>query len=156
MAAAFVSATLRFAGVRFFWPALKPMGSRMSSLLRRWASFESLISSGDWLPSPTQMTRHGTRVIATAETDRSSGACCPSSCTKMHEAPTCSAISMVNCFKGDTSGNNQNFGSLDSCRGMPTAGGHQLVPKNSKCCEDRKIFNRPSSSMPVKLPAWLV
>ena len=37
-----------------------------------------------------------------------------------------------------------------------TAGGHQLVPKNSKCCEDRKIFNRPSSSMPVKLPAWLV
>ena len=79
------------AGVRLFWPALSPMGGR--SLLRRWASFESLIPPVDWLPSPTQMTRYRTRVTATAETDRSSRACCPSSCTKMQEAPTCSAIS---------------------------------------------------------------
>ena len=43
MAVAFVSATLRLAGVRLLWPALSPMGSRISSLLRRCPSFESLI-----------------------------------------------------------------------------------------------------------------
>ena len=34
-------------------PALSPMGGRISSLLRRCASFESLIPPGDWLLSPT-------------------------------------------------------------------------------------------------------
>ena len=52
-AVALVSATLMLAGVRLFCPALNPMGSRMSSLLSRWASFESLIPPGDWFPSPT-------------------------------------------------------------------------------------------------------
>ena len=51
MAVALVRATLRLAGVRLFWPALSPMGSRISSLLRRWASFESLIPPRDWLPT---------------------------------------------------------------------------------------------------------
>ena len=37
MAVAFLSATLRLAGVRLLWPALSPMGGRISSLLRRWA-----------------------------------------------------------------------------------------------------------------------
>ena len=68
------------------------------------------------------MTRHGTRVIATAETDRSSGACCPSSCTKMQGGSNVFSnfwVPMINCFEGGTSGNNQNFSSLDS---WPAAG----------------------------------